>query len=107
MLGVEGEVARRLDAAEARSFADIDGQRVDAVARRPVEQDVALSDLGEGIAFLGQLERDRRLGTLNALRDDRFADAQRKIVGDQVRSEERRVGKECVSTCRSRWSPYH
>src|SRR3546814_16972740 len=24
-----------------------------------------------------------------------------------VRSEERRVGKECVSTCRSRWSPYH
>src|SRR3546814_3726020 len=30
--------------------------------------------------------------------------------GDQQlfgRSEERRVGKECVSTCRSRWSPYH
>src|SRR3546814_4388381 len=25
----------------------------------------------------------------------------------QARSEERRVGKECVSTCRSRWSPYH
>ena len=24
-----------------------------------------------------------------------------------VRSEERRVGKECVSECRSRWSPYH
>src|SRR3546814_18495849 len=24
-----------------------------------------------------------------------------------VRSEERRVGKECVSTCRSRWSPYN
>src|SRR3546814_15550855 len=30
------------------------------------------------------------------------------IQGDMVhRSEERRVGKECVSTCRSRWSPYH
>src|SRR3546814_19716943 len=37
------------------------------------------------------------------------------IVGDMGRgndadfgrSEERRVGKECVSTCRSRWSPYH
>src|SRR3546814_6464092 len=26
---------------------------------------------------------------------------------DLVRSEESRVGKECVSTCRSRWSPYH
>src|SRR3546814_13925344 len=28
------------------------------------------------------------------------------VCWDQ-RSEERRVGKECVSTCRSRWSPYH
>src|SRR3546814_14754073 len=27
--------------------------------------------------------------------------------GQSFRSEERRVGKECVSTCRSRWSPYH
>src|SRR3546814_15957347 len=27
--------------------------------------------------------------------------------GKGRRSEERRVGKECVSTCRSRWSPYH
>src|SRR3546814_2266355 len=37
---------------------------------------------------------------------------QRGLVGvcaqqTQGRSEERRVGKECVSTCRSRWSPYH
>src|SRR3546814_20493111 len=30
--------------------------------------------------------------------------AQRKTA---KRSKERRVGKECVSTCRSRWSPYH
>src|SRR3546814_7517954 len=31
------------------------------------------------------------------------------LVADESagRSEERRVGKECVSTCRSRWSPYH
>src|SRR3546814_6433322 len=28
-------------------------------------------------------------------------------TGGTSRSEERRVGKECVSTCRSRWSPYH
>src|SRR3546814_15599856 len=28
-------------------------------------------------------------------------------TGATPRSEERRVGKECVSTCRSRWSPYH
>src|SRR3546814_1017900 len=29
------------------------------------------------------------------------------IIVKVARSEERRVGKECVSTCRSRWSPYH
>src|SRR3546814_3993082 len=33
---------------------------------------------------------------------------QQLLKGDfSGRSEERRVGKECVSTCRSRWSPYH
>src|SRR3546814_9861291 len=31
---------------------------------------------------------------------------QMNALGDR-RSEERRVGKECVSTCRSRWSTYH
>ena len=31
-----------------------------------------------------------------------------KVKGQNVlRSEERRVGKECTATCRSRWSPYH
>src|SRR3546814_19458263 len=30
-----------------------------------------------------------------------------EAIGPHARSEERRVGKECVSTCRSRWSPYH
>src|SRR3546814_4897620 len=34
--------------------------------------------------------------------------APRGAAGCRIaRSEERRVGKECVSTCRSRWSPYH
>src|SRR3546814_6273044 len=32
---------------------------------------------------------------------------EREMLPYCVRSEERRVGKECVSTCRSRWSPYH
>src|SRR3546814_15856171 len=35
----------------------------------------------------------------NAIRD--------AVASAQDRSEERRVGKECVSTCRSRWWPYH
>src|SRR3546814_13111549 len=30
-----------------------------------------------------------------------------RLPWQAVSSEERRVGKECVSTCRSRWSPYH
>ena len=29
------------------------------------------------------------------------------IMLSEIRSEERRVGKECASMCRSRWSPYH
>ena len=29
------------------------------------------------------------------------------VVAISLRSEERRVGKECTSWCRSRWSPYH
>src|SRR3546814_18041720 len=38
---------------------------------------------------------------------DRMADRQPRVDDACHRSEERRVGKECVSTCRSRWSPYH
>src|SRR3546814_4122342 len=42
---------------------------------------------------------------------EHVTDMVRKVYGGRVkfhdRSEERRVGKECVSTCRSRWSPYH
>src|SRR3546814_14214307 len=34
-------------------------------------------------------------------------DIESDITQHEARSEERRVGKECVSTCRSRWSPYH
>src|SRR3546814_16124724 len=56
----------------------------------------------------------RRPGLIEHIRGrlSRLADA----LGDNpylagefsvARSEERRVGKECVSTCRSRWSPYH
>src|SRR3546814_7153256 len=46
-----------------------------------------------------------------ALRGDAGAIQVLGFAGPQAdvgaRSEERRVGKECVSTCRSRWSPYH
>src|SRR3546814_8717514 len=45
--------------------------------------------------------RDRRLLEQSA------AQQHRNLRRNLQRSEERRVGKECVSTCRSRWSPYH
>src|SRR3546814_9960438 len=51
------------------------------------------------------------LGSLDAIglgrRLERIAQHHRGRQNRGQRSEERRVGKECVSTCRSRWSPYH
>src|SRR3546814_17208180 len=45
-------------------------------------------------------------GGYGAFAEDRGHELIAASQGDD-RSEERRVGKECVSTCRSRWSPYH
>src|SRR3546814_10654224 len=62
--------------------------------------DVCSSDLERWIWHVG-LDAE---GT--SLLNDLYNDVE---VGEGrlARSEERRVGKECVSTCRSRWSPYH
>src|SRR3546814_20271612 len=45
-------------------------------------------------------------GFMSAAHDDGVIDAT-LAAAKEVSSEERRVGKECVSTCRYRWSPYH
>src|SRR3546814_17164298 len=69
------------------------GERIGLGAGAVVEVDVAAPQAGVGADRVIDLEAgfDARLeGRL-----------------DVVRSDERRVGKECVSTCRSRWSPYH
>src|SRR3546814_5741518 len=49
------------------------------------------------------LKRDNDGGPLISI----FEAARDNADNAGVRSEERRVGKECVNTCRSRWSPYH
>src|SRR3546814_12578908 len=41
------------------------------------------------------------------IKETKDDDPQEPVRDSRVRSEERRVGKECVSTCSSRWSPYH
>src|SRR3546814_14307160 len=67
--------------------------------------DVCSSDLLRR-TFLAM--RFQALARLAAREAEHFV-AGRGIEGrpHHPRSEERRVGKECVSTCRSRWSPYH
>src|SRR3546814_9306025 len=72
--------------------------------------DVCSSDLknaGERqiVVWSGQ-RRDIADGDADA-RDVHGGAYSRHRPGHRLRSEERRVGKECVSTCRSRWSPYH
>src|SRR3546814_5486890 len=58
-----------------------------------------------------ELRRQRRLGRVGRAGSlARFVHLQRmdrrfSSFAPGLRSEERRVGKECVSTCRSRWSP--
>src|SRR3546814_15593478 len=56
------------------------------------------------LAYIDHLEADNKPST------PRCKDAWKAMKlfwGNTDRSEERRVGKECVSTCRSRWSTYH
>src|SRR3546814_18837011 len=62
-------------------------------------------EFGAGIDVEDVLEDNDRL----TLKASHFITWGKDFIDLNVvqRSEERRVGKECVSTCRSRWSPYH
>src|SRR3546814_10361360 len=69
-------------------------------------------DQGSSVARVVQHQRQASLqGQKRCVEDDQAVcgngihSGRAGQAGD--RSEERRVGKECVSTCRSRWSPYH
>src|SRR3546814_14315193 len=71
----------------------------------------------DGQALAADYGRSRLAGMLRQLLDEARPQAlagtlaasalAHSVLLGQARSEERRVGKECVSTCRSRWSPYH
>src|SRR3546814_11370580 len=63
------------------------------IAARVAVQDVRPADVDP--QFLGHV-----------IADVEIEPARRAHIGDQRRSAERRVGKECVSTCRAGWAPY-
>src|SRR3546814_1357173 len=68
---------------------------------------VLVGDVGVGFGVPGERQVELGYRILPAHHRKGYA---REAVGailDHLSSEERRVGKECVSTCRSRWSPYH
>src|SRR3546814_13715521 len=89
-----------------RLFGDDERRRcavADLRAGRGGDRAAFLKDLDPRNAFERRVEAD-------ALVDKVRLAAVRRVdldPADLARSEERRVGKECVSTCRSRWSLYH
>src|SRR3546814_21053181 len=80
--------------AQAQAVGDVDvlAQRLDALLRLNIRHDVVANSLH----VLGQTPLGQQALAMLLTKDPPWE-----------RSEERRVGKECVSTCRSRWSPYH
>src|SRR3546814_665442 len=69
--------------------------------------------MGAGYWLMGAASLDLPV-TVNEDSAERYSETRHVPLGVvgaispwNFRSEERRVGKECVSTCRSRWSPYH
>src|SRR3546814_17954189 len=72
---------------------------------------VLIQSIGGGGGFAG-IDNSGQSASVNGLRLGGGANGSGGAIdftldADVQRSEERRVGKECVSTCRSRWSPYH
>src|SRR3546814_14035903 len=81
-------------AAIVRAFV---GVGADVFSIDGLPEDVGFQKLGQGELVAVAALRRRAAAGLESRRCD---------LDEGLRSEERRVGKECVSTCRSRWSPY-
>src|SRR3546814_13784326 len=75
----------------------------------PIKRDLGLTDLQFGILHGSAFAITFSVvGLLAGALADRYNRRWVIYAGVTIwRSEERRVGEECVSTCRSRWSPYH
>src|SRR3546814_9695675 len=91
---------RTLAALSMASMAGVSGLFGQAYAAAPPKPDnILLPDQA-----LERLMQGNARYASNASTHRDFASTRAALA---TRSEERRVGKECVSTCRSRWSPYH
>src|SRR3546814_16179551 len=69
-------------------------------------RDTRAQDLRYDVGIYTNGEQPLSMTTVDQLVDGLRLSVQ-PIPSETFRSEERRVGKECVSTCRSRWSPFH
>src|SRR3546814_11386267 len=79
-------------------------------SREELAQASRLGSIGQITAGVAH-EINQPLAAIRSFAENSLAYLKRgdaaKAEGNLGRSEERRVGKECVSTCRSRWAPYH
>src|SRR3546814_3167524 len=81
--------------------------KLDRVLDRDLKHPRQHDEKGRGNREELRNEGERLLLDLRYRLNHADEDAHNQRDDEQRRSEERRVGKECVSTCRSRWSPYH
>src|SRR3546814_11233366 len=79
------------------------GQRARAAAQ------AALAGGGKAVIIgaIGQQPRDLDMDAVAEFGMRQFGALRHQLAKAAVRSEDRRVGKECVRPCRSRWSPYN
>src|SRR3546814_13140936 len=83
------------------------------IVPRPFARFMAIDEYGIGAARFLHLPWDEpalsmeRAGVTSHIRPERNSAVPESERPAANRSEERRVGKECVRTFRSRWSPYH
>src|SRR3546814_12221765 len=89
--------------AVSRLIQEID-ERVNAFLNRPIEGEFPY--LWLDATYIKSRQGGRIVSTATIIAVGVSNDGRRAVLG-VGRSEERRVGKECVSTCRSRWSPCH
>ena len=87
-----------------RAMFDENGKAVESAPPSMPVQVLGLSSPPNAGDEFFAAESERKAREVALYRQGKFRDVK---LASRARSEERRVGKECLSVCRSRWSPYH